>query len=582
MLYLYQLEPGRVARNRSELATIKWTPSKTGCGVLLVSAVFAGRHAGFRSFVAFAKSEATRLFTGARARHEKMTTPSAESKPLVGEKHNDHSQEGIHYGTESYHSHHDNHHHRFVSLGEDVPLYCPPKQRQRWGDHYILPHVNWGDLFFDLFYVAAAYNLDGIMDHDPSFRGLLYFVCCYLPISLVWVEKLGYDGKFAPDDNLFHRGWEIAHLGIVGTIVQHVQTVEIMSQTTKYPTTMIFASALCVESWSQLLRYKDVYHNVIGGEEAVHEAQADSLRKFFVSLCFLAAAIIAGFDYFGKPSTQATNDLPVILCGLSYLVERLQTCLQTFYLIPKSGKEFYDVRVPMNLEFALHRLGEWVMLMLGETVLSLLIAPQSKGARYYLTFYTGITAVTLLQYLFFRSQPFAIEDHAGRRSLLGTLIFTEMLTIYSGCLIVFGGAYKLTLDQYVLEETLPPSATVGVYTLAQRRARIANLFCWSLTVSMVALDFMIVTHRGFRGNFARFRNPAGGCNVVPTIILIVSLSLLGFTVTLSMWIHSLEWMSLLGLLVVVFQVLLRTFGLRYFPVSKKAMDAALGRLPIPT
>ena len=38
-------------------------------------------------------------------------------------------------------------------------LYAPPQQRQQWGQRQILPRVNWGDLFFDLFYVAAAYNV---------------------------------------------------------------------------------------------------------------------------------------------------------------------------------------------------------------------------------------------------------------------------------------------------------------------------------------------------------------------------------------------------------------------------------------
>ena len=39
------------------------------------------------------------------------------------------------------------------------PFYSPPVQRQRYGDDKVLPHVGWGDLFFDLFYVGAAYNL---------------------------------------------------------------------------------------------------------------------------------------------------------------------------------------------------------------------------------------------------------------------------------------------------------------------------------------------------------------------------------------------------------------------------------------
>jgi len=37
-----------------------------------------------------------------------------------------------------------------------VPWYGPPIQRQRWREDSVLPHVNWGDLFFDLFYVAMV------------------------------------------------------------------------------------------------------------------------------------------------------------------------------------------------------------------------------------------------------------------------------------------------------------------------------------------------------------------------------------------------------------------------------------------
>ena len=36
-----------------------------------------------------------------------------------------------------------------------MPLFTHPHQRQRWGDSQLHPHKNWGDVFFDLFYVAA-------------------------------------------------------------------------------------------------------------------------------------------------------------------------------------------------------------------------------------------------------------------------------------------------------------------------------------------------------------------------------------------------------------------------------------------
>jgi hypothetical protein len=36
-----------------------------------------------------------------------------------------------------------------------MPLFSRPKQRQRWGDNQVHPHTDWGDIFFDLFFVAA-------------------------------------------------------------------------------------------------------------------------------------------------------------------------------------------------------------------------------------------------------------------------------------------------------------------------------------------------------------------------------------------------------------------------------------------
>ena len=42
---------------------------------------------------------------------------------------------------------------------EETPWYNPPIQMQRWAEDQVLPHVNWGDIFFDLFYVGAAFNL---------------------------------------------------------------------------------------------------------------------------------------------------------------------------------------------------------------------------------------------------------------------------------------------------------------------------------------------------------------------------------------------------------------------------------------
>ena len=49
--------------------------------------------------------------------------------------------------------------HQDQGHGSKTPWYLPPIQRQRWGEDQDLPHIDWGDWFFDLFYVGAAFNL---------------------------------------------------------------------------------------------------------------------------------------------------------------------------------------------------------------------------------------------------------------------------------------------------------------------------------------------------------------------------------------------------------------------------------------
>jgi hypothetical protein len=74
-----------------------------------------------------------------------------------------------------------------LQVGElGLLLYTAPEQRQRWGDTQVMPHVEWGDLFFDLFYVGAAYNLGGLLKEDPSFRGILYFCAMFFPLIQTW------------------------------------------------------------------------------------------------------------------------------------------------------------------------------------------------------------------------------------------------------------------------------------------------------------------------------------------------------------------------------------------------------------
>jgi hypothetical protein len=147
------------------------------------------------------------------------------------------------------------------------------------------------------FYVSAAFNLGAALMESINGLGLLYFSACYLAVITIWLAKVSYDARFSPDDNLFHRGLEVLHILVLGTIIQHIRPVSIMSNTKEDGTTAVFCTALTVEALLGVYRYYDVYRYGLGGPETKHNAWVDMRQRGVSALLYGAAAIWAIADY---------------------------------------------------------------------------------------------------------------------------------------------------------------------------------------------------------------------------------------------------------------------------------------------
>ena len=124
-----------------------------------------------------------------------------------------------------------------------------------------------------------------------------------------------------------------------------------------------------------------------------------------------------------------------------------------------------------------------------------------------------------------------------------------------------------------IEEEYEERGVEPSYDLHQR---IAFVYSLSQFTSFLSLDFMLLTHRGLEQNFRRFFPSHGGrCVVAPWVILACNLALLCGTLFGLNRIHNLEWLSIAGCVLVFGQVLLRTMGMKYFPISVEAMERAI-------
>jgi len=548
----------------------------------------------------------------------------------------------------------------FPSRITSLTVFQRPKQRQRWGDKQVLPHTNWGDLFFDLFYVAAAYNLSNIILTDPNAQGVLYFIGLFGPIMAEWFTRMYYDSRFAFGDDPFHRLFEVINLCFLATAVVHIRTVDVMSNPSQYPDMFAYALGMTLLSFMSICRNIELMLFVEGEPAAKIVAKRDIINQIGQGIFYLAAAVVAGTQYhsnfskanssggsasdygyghddsqhrfllgtsglcsnmmdlignvastcglrirnlaeasdygskvsaengYGYDGGYSTTNIPLWLCLGGYLYNMTHFLVMVIFFFPGGGKH-KAISVPMNIDFCIHRLGEWIMLLLGESVLSLLIVETSMSKDYYITFYCGIISVVLLQYLHFRSQPHHASEHAMRRNKNAGMVFSYLMQTYSFALVSVGVSFKMLLYEFIYEanggyklrrllQLLRDSAMRHLageggpkYSTDERQQRVANFFCGSLAIAWICLDLMILTHQGLRSNVRRCE-----CQITKKIsklgvlFAFIRVGLVAFIASLSQYVKNPELIAIIGMVAIIAQVFMRVLGDMIYPKAKVA------------
>ena len=104
----------------------------------------------------------------------------------------------------------------------------------------------------------------------------------------------------------------------------------------------------------------------------------------------------------------AMYDLPMTLTAAAYFLRFIFSGVR-FHL---RGDNIRDWYVPTNINFLIHRYGEFVMLMMGEGVLSLLIVETADAAEYYEIVISGLLTMIFIFTLKTESEPMDISKHA--------------------------------------------------------------------------------------------------------------------------------------------------------------------------
>lgn len=548
--------------------------------------------------------------------------------------------DGLHHGLDDGHG--DGHH------SGRIPFYAYPRQRQKWGEAQILPHINWGDLFFDLFYVAAAYNLGTLLMSTliPSLydRGIVYFIGVFGPLYNCWESKLFYESRYSVGDYA-HQILEVIRVFFLSFSVLHIKSIDLMSDP-KSAEMFGFTLGIFIESLIRIILKIELILVGQGDQEAIRNHSRRKIKVTYLpqTLFFLAAVVVSGVQLWdenhpegGKKRYLATSDtssdawsladVPIVLCLAAYVYHLLYHASKT--LTVARMKDFRTGNVPSNIDFMIHRYGEWTMLMLGEAVLSLLIVDTTESTTYYVVAGVGVLTVILLQAVKFESEPSHAEGHALWRNLNWGVVYAMLVQLLSMGLIAFGVSYKVMLKSIHKEsekkanygsdygsdygesnsaygeskesggyETGDKAGAgeddyAGSYPESRHRflapsvsttdLASAALFSGALTIVLIALECMTNSHINTHDSLSHFLHPgqwireAGG--KVKFALFLFKVGLILLTATLSLWLTEPNQVVIAGFFIVAAFAIARIVWWNYihYTFDGKEQDTESGK-----
>mmetsp|Transcript_35193 Transcript_35193/g.78936 ORF Transcript_35193/g.78936 Transcript_35193/m.78936 type:complete len:920 (+) Transcript_35193:47-2806(+) len=483
-----------------------------------------------------------------------------------------------------------------------LPFYAPPVQRQRWGEDQVLPHVNWGDLFFDLFYVGMAYNL-GVMltsavDDLTFLRGFIYFVACFGTLWTSWENIMFYESRYTTVD-YFHRMFEVVRFMFVSLAIVHVGSIENMSDG-KSSETMVFCIAALGEGLMYLGQRVELLLRGQGDRDAITNHTKRMIKYTIPTLLLYTAALAVSIWLYTRPedephgrlladpvddkssnynsdykssnynsdygsSAWRIDDLPLTLMAVAWI----QNIVCTYFLeLRATNGKHGDVRtqlVPSNIDYVIHRYGEWCLLMIGEGILSLVIVETAETADYYIITTFGTLTMIFIQILKFESEPSHAEGHALWKDIRNGKFYSYLVQILSMSLIVFGVMYKVFLKKVLKSYKAETSyaahrflAGGGSYMSDETSAA---LFCGGLTALLLSLELMNLTHSGVMKSdlLGRITKESGDVDWTMVTVMILKICIVIFTVTLQYWTTDPDAMTLCGCAIVFAMASTRVF-----------------------
>lgn len=240
-----------------------------------------------------------------------------------------------------------------------------PHPIQTWANaHKEKPaHGRWFDLFFDLLFVGVAFNVGHLLAHllhdQTLLHSLLKSLAVFFVLFSAWLQNVKYYGRFDTNDT-FHKLLDVVEFTSVGVAAFHAGGIA------DHHGSVYQATGMAVGMWINSLVNTVRCAELTRSTHANVAAQAITfLQTNGLSLSLIMLAIGIGLDN-GEWQFAATENVILFVLVLAAAVP----VVTLFTRVLCRSSQWQTTTVPVHISFFCHRVGEFMMLMLGESVLT--------------------------------------------------------------------------------------------------------------------------------------------------------------------------------------------------------------------
>jgi hypothetical protein len=368
-------------------------------------------------------------------------------------------------------------------------FYSRPTQLMKFGDRDYHPNTDWQDLFFDLLFVGGAYQTGNflvnglIADDGEKLEAILWAFCIFTTLAQQWLMKILLGSRFS-HSSMFHYLLDNVEFILLAFAMWHIPASPLNVKIGDYYSSsyssygddsrrfLAAGSDLSTSSGeyktiSCLDQLKDNTHGRTGGF---------SISLALVSLLYLfkwleiftdknatvGARTIARYSAQGFVATFCFMILAFKMCNdygeYVLWIWMASNCAYVaslfrwvFFMRGMKAKDrLIEAGVPMSTNYFIQRVGEFCMLIIGESVLSLLALSVEADHENYLMFGASALIACNLYFHHFSTYPADPSYHVlrdGTFNFDGCCYTVALIYFYPYCVVHIGVCLKALLAQ---------------------------------------------------------------------------------------------------------------------------------------